>query len=109
MGHPPLRVCGNWVTGVLVGIVIDLDVSNLPPGDSVAVLLRLRNSLLNTVLLYEGMLSGRDAPDWLNSGLQHIASVVDLAVVRPHNGDARLRRRRGTAERRPSRWRGPPW
>ena len=58
---------------------IDLDVSGLPPGDSVAVVLRLRNSLLNTVLLYDGMLSGRDAPDWLNSGLQHIASAVDLS------------------------------
>lgn len=58
---------------------IDLDVSGLPPGDSVAVLLRLRNSLLNTVLLYEGMLGGRDAVDWLNTGLQHIAGTVDLA------------------------------
>ncbi len=58
---------------------IDLDVSQLPPGDSVAVLLRLRNSLLNTVLLYEGMLGGRDAIDWLNNGLQHIAGTVELA------------------------------
>ncbi len=30
---------------------IDIDAANLPPGDSVAVVLRLRNSLLNTVLL----------------------------------------------------------
>ncbi len=58
---------------------IDLDVTALPPGDSVAVLLRLRNSLLNTVLLYEGMLGGHDAMDWLNDGLQHIAGTVDLA------------------------------
>lgn len=58
---------------------IDLDVSGLPPGDSVAVMLRLRNSLLNTVLLYEGMLGGRDAIDWLNDGLQHIAGTVDIA------------------------------
>lgn len=58
---------------------IDLDVAHLPPGDSVAVLLRLRNSLLNTVLLYEGMLGGRDAIDWLSTGLEHIASTVDLA------------------------------
>lgn len=58
---------------------IDIDVSALPPGDSVAVLLRLRNSLLNTVLLYEGMLGGRDALDWLNTGLQNIGTTVDLA------------------------------
>jgi hypothetical protein len=42
-------------------------------------MLRLRNSLLNTVLLYEGMLGGRDALDWLNSELQTISSTVDLA------------------------------
>ncbi len=58
---------------------IDIDVSGLPPGDSVAVMLRLRNSLLNTVLLYEGMLGGRDAIDWLADGLQHIAGTVELA------------------------------
>jgi hypothetical protein len=58
---------------------IDLEVRDLPAGDSVAVLLRLHNSLLNTVLLYEGMLGGRDAIDWLNDGLQHIAGTVDLA------------------------------
>lgn len=58
---------------------IDLEADGLPPGDSVAVVLRLRNSLLNTVLLYEGILGGRDAPDWLTSGLQHIATAVDVS------------------------------
>lgn len=58
---------------------IDLDVAELPPGDSIAVVLRLRNSLLNTVLLYEGMLGGRDAPDWLARDLQHIGRTIDLA------------------------------
>jgi hypothetical protein len=48
---------------------IDVAADDLPPGDSVAVVLRLRNSLLNTVLLYEGMLGGRDAADWLAGGL----------------------------------------
>lgn len=57
---------------------IELDAANLPAGDSVAVVLRLRNSLLNTVLLYEGMLGGRDAADWLNQSLQHIAYTVDV-------------------------------
>jgi hypothetical protein len=59
---------------------IDLDVRDLPPGDSVAVVLRLRNSLLNTVLLYDGILGGRDAPDWLDTGLQHISTAIDLGA-----------------------------
>jgi hypothetical protein len=58
---------------------IDLDVADLPPGDSLAVVLRMRNSLLNTVLLYEGMLGGRDAPDFLGNDLQHIGKTVDFA------------------------------
>lgn len=58
---------------------IDLEASDLPPGDSVAVVLRLRNSLLNTVLLYDAILGGRDAPDWLADGLEHIATAVDLS------------------------------
>ncbi len=58
---------------------IDLDADTLPPGDSIAVVLRLRNSLLNTILLYEGMLGGRDALDWLATDLQHVARTVDLA------------------------------
>jgi hypothetical protein len=58
---------------------IDLDARGLPPGDSIAVVLRMRNSLLNTVLLYDGMLSGRDSPDWLDTKLQHIATAIDLS------------------------------
>ena len=58
---------------------IDLASSDLPPGDSVAVVLRLRNSLLNTVLLYDAILGGHDAPDWLADGLEHIATAVDLS------------------------------
>jgi len=58
---------------------IDIDVGALPPGDSLAIVLRLRNSLLNTILMYEGMLGGRDAADWLHNGLQHISSAVDMA------------------------------
>ncbi len=58
---------------------IDLDVADLPPGDSVAVLLRMRNSLLNTVLLYEGMLGGRDAADFLANDMTHIARTVDFS------------------------------
>lgn len=88
---------------------IDLDVASLPPGDSVAVVLRMRNSLLNTILLYEGMLGGRDAPDFLANDMQHIGRTVDfarwyvrtmgmrfavdgvpLAAQEPYEGNARL-------------------
>lgn len=58
---------------------IDIEAGALPPGDSLAVVLRLRNSLLNTILMYEGMLGGRDAADWMHDGLQRIASAVDMA------------------------------
>jgi hypothetical protein len=58
---------------------IDLDARDLAPGDSVVVVLRLRNSLLNTVLLYDGILNGRDAPDWVEGGLQQISTAVNLA------------------------------
>jgi hypothetical protein len=58
---------------------IDLEAPNVPPGDSIAVILRLRNSLLNTVLLYEGLLGGRDAPDWMERDLQHISTAIDLS------------------------------
>jgi hypothetical protein len=58
---------------------IDLDASNLPPSDSIVVALRLRNSLLNTVLLYEGLLGGRDAADWMETDLQRISTAIDLS------------------------------
>jgi hypothetical protein len=58
---------------------IDLDARDVDPGDSVVVVLRLRNSLLNTVLLYDGILNGTDAPDWVENGLQQISTAVDLA------------------------------
>ena len=59
---------------------IDIDARDLAPGDSIAVVLRLRNSLLNTVLLYDGVLSGRDAPEWLDNGLQHISTAINLST-----------------------------
>ncbi|WP_411281513.1 hypothetical protein, partial [Gemmatimonas sp.] len=59
---------------------IDVSVVDLPVGDSVAVLLRLRNSLLNTVLLYNGMLGGRDAADWLHEGLGHFGTTAEMAL-----------------------------
>jgi hypothetical protein len=58
---------------------IDLEADGLPPGDSVAVVLRLRNSLLNTVLLYDGILGGTDAIDWLATGVQNIGTAIDVS------------------------------
>jgi hypothetical protein len=60
---------------------IDLEIpaADLPAGDSIAVVLRLRNSLLNTVLLYDEMLGGPDAMEWLGSQLHQISTAVDLA------------------------------
>ncbi|WP_411279204.1 hypothetical protein, partial [Gemmatimonas sp.] len=59
---------------------IDVSVDHLPVGDSVAVLLRLRNSLLNTVLLYNGMLGGRDAADWLHEGLGQFGTTAEMTL-----------------------------
>jgi hypothetical protein len=58
---------------------IDIDVADAGLSDSIAVVLRLRNSLLNTVLLYDGMLGGPDAIDWLGVGLQRINTAIDLS------------------------------
>lgn len=46
--------------------------------DSLVVLLRLRNSLLNTILLYDGMLSGVGAMDWLSRDLANAAPALAL-------------------------------
>lgn len=48
--------------------------------DSIAVVLRLRNSLLNTVLFYDLMLAGPGARsiDWMASDLQRIGPTLDL-------------------------------
>jgi hypothetical protein len=59
-----------------------LDLTFPPPEtDSVAVLLRLRNSLLNTVLFYEYMLAaqGPHALDWLGHDMDMITSVMALS------------------------------
>lgn len=57
---------------------IDL-VAPAPAADSAALVLRLRNSLLNTVLLYEGILgTGARALDWLGHDVGRISSAIDL-------------------------------
>lgn len=49
-------------------------------GDTVAVVFRLRNSLLNTVLLYDEMLGARGARslDWLGRDLSRVGDAVEL-------------------------------
>jgi hypothetical protein len=54
----------------------------MPAGesDSVAVLLRMRNSLLNTVLLYQQILGdpGAHSLDWVGHSLQQISGALDM-------------------------------
>ena len=59
---------------------IDLALPVARGRDSVAVVLRLRNSLLNTVLFYDMMLgaAGARALDWLGSDLQRVGPAVQL-------------------------------
>jgi hypothetical protein len=59
---------------------IDLRFANPHRGDSLAVVLRLRNSLLNTVLFYDLMLArpGARSIDWMAGDLQRIGPTLDL-------------------------------
>lgn len=59
---------------------VDL-VAPRPAGDSAAVVLRLRSSLLNTLWLYEYMLAGQGAAalDWLGRDLNSVSTTIELA------------------------------
>ncbi|MEO8126540.1 MAG: hypothetical protein ABI822_05565 [Bryobacteraceae bacterium] len=59
---------------------IDLTVPVSDGADSATLVFRLRNSLLNTTLLYDVMLgpAGARSIDWLGSGLSRISSAVEL-------------------------------
>lgn len=59
---------------------VDITVPRPASGDSIAVAFRLRNSLLNTVLLYDGILSdpGAASLDWLGRDMQKITNAIDL-------------------------------
>jgi hypothetical protein len=60
---------------------VDLVFPAPPPGtDSVAVVLRLRNSLLTTILLYDVMLGsgGARSLDWLGSEIEQVGSALEL-------------------------------
>ncbi len=59
---------------------IDLELPAPPAGDSAVLVLRLRNSLLTTVLLYDVMLGDRGARalDYVAEDLQRIGSATEL-------------------------------
>lgn len=59
---------------------LDLTAAVAPGADSVVVVLRARNSLLGTVLLYDVMLApgGAAALDWVSGDLGTIATAVEL-------------------------------
>lgn len=60
---------------------IDLTVPVPPGADSVALVLRLRNSLLNTVLLYDVMLGSRGLKslEWQSTSLREIGPALEVA------------------------------
>ena len=60
---------------------IDLSVPAPAHGDSVAIVLRLRNSLLNTTLLYDVMLGepGARSLDWIGRDLKEVGPALDVA------------------------------
>ncbi|HSB53881.1 MAG TPA: hypothetical protein VLD58_05970 [Gemmatimonadales bacterium] len=63
-----------------LGDYIDLTFPPVAAGDSLALVFRLRNSLLNTVLLYDVMLGSRAARalDWQSRDLSRIGPALEL-------------------------------
>ncbi len=59
---------------------IDLTIPRPKNVDSVAIVLRMRNSLLNTVLLYQRILGdpGAKSLDWVGRSLQQITGAIDV-------------------------------
>src|SRR5258705_6291527 len=60
---------------------IDLTAPAPPGADSVAIVLRLRNSLLNTTLLYDVMLGdpGARSLDWVGKDLKQVGPALAVA------------------------------
>ena len=60
---------------------IDIAAAAPPGADSIALVFRQRNSLLNTILLYDIMLGdpGARSLDWVGSDLQQVGFAVELA------------------------------
>ena len=59
---------------------IDLEVENPSSADTVVLALRLRNSLLNTVLLYDQILGdpGAASLDWIGRDIKRIANALEM-------------------------------
>ena len=59
---------------------IDLEIPNPQRADTVALLFRMRNSLLNTVLLYDQILGapGAQSLDWVGHDIKRIAPAVEM-------------------------------
>lgn len=59
---------------------VDITVPRPASGDSIVIVFRLRNSLLNTVLLYDGILAdpGAASLDWLGRDMQKITNAIDF-------------------------------
>ncbi|MEJ2541334.1 MAG: hypothetical protein P8188_15430 [Gemmatimonadota bacterium] len=80
-GSGTYRTPEAFVTGATLAALedwIEIEVPRRPATDSVAIVLRLRNSLLNSVFLYDFMLSGDDLRglDWLGHTLQEVGSAA---------------------------------
>jgi hypothetical protein len=85
---------------------IDVSVPRPATADSIALMFRLRNSLLNTVLLYDGMLGGAGVSslDWLGRDVQKISTAIDLGKWYSKNMGMRIAVRDGGVYREVARF-----
>ena len=84
---------------------IDISVRSQGQADSLAVILDMRNSLLNTVLLYDHILGnpGLKSLDWLGEDLGNISTAVDLGRWYTANMGMRISVREGNSFRQVAR------
>lgn len=80
---------------------IDLEIPRPQGADSVALVLRMRNSLLNTVLLYDQILGapGAKSLDWVGHDLKRLAPAVEMAKWYSEHMGMRIAVRDGNAYR----------
>lgn len=85
---------------------VDITVARPPKADSLAIVFRLRNSLLNTVLLYDGILADQGAAslDWLGRDMQKITNAIDLGRWYQKNMGMRISVRDGGVYRQVARF-----
>jgi hypothetical protein len=84
---------------------IDIEIPVKPGADSVAIVMEMRNSLLNTVLLYDHILAapGIKSLDFLGKDLENISGAVALAKWYSSHMGMRIAVRDGDAWRRVAR------